>query len=59
MMKGEGQAGIVLPVVVDTLPGRDLRASYMEKKTYRSPGTNKRSHLFSSAHIDKIKKLPY
>ncbi len=59
MMKGEGQPGVVLPVVVDTLPGRDMRASYIEVKTYRSPGTNKRLHLLSSAHIEKMKKLPY
>lgn len=58
-MKGEGQAGIVLPVVVDTLPGRDMKASYIEKKTHKSFRTNKRPHLFSSTHIDHMRKLPY
>ncbi len=59
MMKGEGKPGVVLPVVVDTLPGRDMRVSYIEEKTYKSPGTNKRLHLSSSAHIEKMKKLPF
>ena len=59
MMRGEGQEGIVLPVVVDTLPGRGMRASYIEKKTYKSFRTNKRPHLLSSTHIDNMRKLPY
>lgn len=58
-MKGEGMPGVVLPVVVDTLPGRDMRASYIEEKTYKSPGTNKRLYLSSAAHIEKLKILLY
>ncbi len=58
-MQGEEQTGIVLPVVVDTLPGRDMKVSYIEKKTYKLFRTNKRPHLLSSTHIDTMRKLPY
>lgn len=58
-MTEEKQVGVVLPVVVDTLPGRNMKTSYIEKKIYKSPRTNKKPHLLSSAHINRIKKLPY
>lgn len=58
-MREDGQTDIVLPVVVDTLPGRDMKVSYIEKNTYKSFWTNKRPHLLSAMHIDSMRKLPY
>lgn len=58
-MTGEKRAGVVLPVVVDTLPGRNMETSYIEKKIYKSSRTNKKPHLLSSVHINQIEKLPY
>lgn len=51
--------GVILPVVEDTGAGRELRVSYMELKTYTSPGTSKKLHLLSSRHIEEMKKLPF
>lgn len=58
-MEGERKSGVVLPVVVDTLPGRDMKISDIEEKIHKSPRTNKRPHLLSSAHKDKMRKLPF
>ncbi len=51
--------GVILPVVVDTLPGRDLRTSFMDDKIYNDPKSNKRPHLLSSVHMGEIEELPF
>ncbi len=58
-MKEKSIADAVLPVVVDTLPGREMKTSYIEKKIFNSPRTNKGLHMLSPSHIKKIKELPY
>ncbi len=59
MKEGKKITGIVLPVVVDTLPGREMKTSYIEKKIFHSPRTNKGFHLLSPSHIKRMKKLPF
>lgn len=57
--KKESGSDIVLPVVVDTLPGREMRTSYIENKIFNSPRINKGLHLLSPSHIKKLNKLPF
>ena len=51
--------GIVLPIISDTLPGREMKTSYIEKKIFHSPKTDKGFHLLSPTHIKRMKKLPF
>lgn len=55
----EKEANAVLPVVGTTMPGREMRTSWIEKKIFNSPRTNKGLHMLSPAHIRAIKELPY
>lgn len=55
----EKETNVVLPVVVVTMPGRERKTSYIEKKTFSSPRVNKGLHLLSPAHIRAMKKLPF
>lgn len=54
----EKRLEVVLPVVIDS-PDANIRVSDIELKTYTSPCTNRRPSLISSAHIEKMKKLPF
>lgn len=47
------------PVIVDTLPGRDMRTSHIERDNHDSPKTPHRQHLLSPSHQRKMKDLPY
>lgn len=51
--------GIVLPIISDTLPGREMKTSYIETKIFHSPKTDKGFHLLSPSHIKRMKKLPF
>ena len=48
-----------LPVVIDTLPGRDMRVSFIEMENHDGPKSFQRSHLLSPTHKRKMKTLPY
>ena len=50
-MKEKSIADAVLPVVVDTLPGREMKTSYIEKKIFNSPRTNKGLHMLSPSTV--------
>lgn len=58
-MEEKRRPGVVLPVVVDTMPGRDMKISEIEERIHKSPRTNKRPHLLSPMHRDKMQKLPF
>lgn len=50
---------ITLPVVIDTLPGREMRTSFIEKKIFNSSRINKGLHLLSPAHVKRMMRLPF
>lgn len=47
--------GIVLPIISDTLPGREMKTSYIEKKIFHSPKQTRGFHLLSPSHIKRMK----
>lgn len=51
--------GVVLPVVIDTMPARDMEIPYIEGQIYNTRKTNKKPHLLSPTHINKRKELPF
>ncbi|UWP59071.1 hypothetical protein [Ruminococcus gauvreauii] len=59
MQKKAKLGGVVLPVVIDTLPGREMRISYIDRRNYYDPKSNQRPYLLSPEHLDKMKELPY
>ncbi len=60
MRERRDKIGNVFSAVVDTMPGRRMsNVSGIEQKIYNEPKSNKRPHLLSPAHIDKMKELPF
>lgn len=59
MEEQKNDYSVVLPVVVDTLPGRNMRTCYVDDRIYNEPKSNKRPHLLSSVHMDEMEELPF
>lgn len=53
------KTGYVLPIVVDTLNGRDMRISPIVMSNYDSLSSPRSSHLLSPENQRKLKELPF
>lgn len=59
MKNEQNRAGTVLPVRIDTFPGRNMKIPDLIMKNFDTPKIGGKPYLLSPAHMDKMKKLPF
>lgn len=60
MCEGRDKLSDAFLISAGTMSGRRMSdVSNLEQKIYHEPKSNKRPHLLSPVHIDKLKELPF